>query len=218
VCNADIARRLAILLAPEAGLPGLSTEVQLQRYDPEFVLEQYEKLAEMCIVQRAAQQADVVLEAAEVAGLQPSPAMLTKLTAALRGQPRRSEVSLGWWRVGRAEGTTHVQLRCAGQPSQAMLTMLTAALGGQPRHTEVGLGWWHGGWRWCQGADFGHVRSTAGTPHMEADWQPCGASLGAARGAWGGGTWGCAVCRLGQLAGPLQLKLQGCCQVGQHGL
>lgn len=106
---ADIARRLAILLTPEAGLPGLSAAVQLQRYDPQFVLEQYETLADMCIAQRAAQQADVVLEAAEVAGLQPSQAMLAKLTAALRGQPRRSEVGCCGGPDDQLQPTLHAQ-------------------------------------------------------------------------------------------------------------
>jgi hypothetical protein len=82
---ADLARRLAVLLAPPAAL-------QQQQYDTQFVLQQYEALADMCLQQRAVQQADVVLEAAERAGLTPSQEVLARLTAALRGQPRRSEV------------------------------------------------------------------------------------------------------------------------------
>jgi hypothetical protein len=99
---ADIAPRLSLLLAPDMPLLGSvgtaegssSTGVvpQGERYEPEFVLQQYEALAEMCIAQRAVQQADVVLEAAEAAGLQPSQVVLARLTTALRGQPRRSEV------------------------------------------------------------------------------------------------------------------------------
>lgn len=104
---ADIARRLSLLLSPEAAAAATaatssSTAQQPEWYDPAFVLQQYESLAEMCLSQRAVQQADVVLESAEVAGLQPSPAVLAKLTAALRGQPRRGEVrgDLVVWLVG----------------------------------------------------------------------------------------------------------------------
>ena len=99
---ADIARRLSLLLAPAAALPDGRQQQQQQvpqqfagRYDPAYVLQQYESLADMCIAQRAVQQADVVLEAAEVAGLQPSKGVLERLAAALRGQPRRSEVGDG---------------------------------------------------------------------------------------------------------------------------
>lgn len=104
---ADIARRLSLLLSPAAAALPQQTQQQQQagqqqqqQFDPEFVLQQYEQLAEMCISQSAVQQADVVLEAAESAGLQPSKAVLQKLTAALRGQPRRSEVRA----VGRSRG------------------------------------------------------------------------------------------------------------------
>lgn len=115
---ADIARRLSLLLAPNSpssssaalaasssGVAGAAASSQTSQqqqsssaFDPEFVLQQYESLAEMCIAQRAVQQADVVLEAAEVAGLQPSKQILAKLTAAMRGQPRRSEVRVAGWR------------------------------------------------------------------------------------------------------------------------
>lgn len=88
----DVARRLSLLLSPEAAAATASSTAQPEWYDPAFVLQQYESLAEMCLSQRAVQQADVVLESAEVAGLQPSAAVLAKLTAALRGQPRRGEV------------------------------------------------------------------------------------------------------------------------------
>jgi hypothetical protein len=88
--------RLSLLLnpaaAPPASISASASTPQVQQYDQAFVLQQYESLAEMCIAQQAVQQADVVLEAAEVAGLQPSAAILARLTAALRGQPRRSEV------------------------------------------------------------------------------------------------------------------------------
>jgi hypothetical protein len=93
--------RLSLLLNPTAAPQDSIRTSTPQQYDQAFVLQQYEKLAEMCIAQQAVQQADVVLEAAEVAGLQPSAAILARLTAALRGQPRRSEVGgamrMGWW-------------------------------------------------------------------------------------------------------------------------
>lgn len=149
---ADIARRLSLLLAPEAssssaalaasssGVAGAAssspTSQQQQQqvrgvdsssaFDPEFVLQQYESLAEMCIAQRAVQQADVVLEAAEVAGLQPSKQILAKLTAAMRGQPRRSEVRVGRYKSAMRGG------RVAGgcQPVCVMHVVVVAALSG----------------------------------------------------------------------------------------
>lgn len=91
---ADIARRLSLLLRPPAAGGSSSSSSQAQQYDPDFVLQQYESLAGMCLAQRAVQQADVVLEAAEAVGLQPSKQILQQLSAALRGQPRRNEVGL----------------------------------------------------------------------------------------------------------------------------
>eukprot|EP00775_Hariotina_reticulata_P005582 gene5582-5820_t len=80
---ADVAVRLSALLLPgairEDGTP----------YSQAFVLQQYSDLAELCLKQRAVQAADLVLEAAETAGLKPSQELLNRLTVALRGQPRR---------------------------------------------------------------------------------------------------------------------------------
>ncbi|KAF8065665.1 pentatricopeptide repeat-containing protein [Scenedesmus sp. PABB004] len=76
---AAVAPRLAALLEPGAGLAR------------DEVAAQYEALADMCLRYAAPGAADVVLEAAEAAGLRPADALLARLRAALRGQPRRGE-------------------------------------------------------------------------------------------------------------------------------
>jgi hypothetical protein len=84
---AAVAARMSVLLQPGAvdGSTG-------QQYSPEFVLQQYEQLADMCLRFRAPVYADAVLEAAETQGLRPSPEIMQRLLVAMRGKPRRSEV------------------------------------------------------------------------------------------------------------------------------
>lgn len=86
---AAVAARLSILLQP-----GVTDPATGQQYSQEFVLQQYEQLADMCLRYRAPQFADMVLEAAETQKLRPSADVLNRLTLALRGKPRRGEVRL----------------------------------------------------------------------------------------------------------------------------
>ncbi|WIA11381.1 hypothetical protein OEZ85_011501 [Tetradesmus obliquus] len=83
---AAVAARLSVLLQSSAvdGSTG-------QQYSREFVLQQYEQLADMCLRFRAPVFADAVLEAAETQGLRPSPEIMQRLMVAMRGKPRRSE-------------------------------------------------------------------------------------------------------------------------------
>jgi hypothetical protein len=92
---AAVAARMSVLLQPGAvdGSTG-------QQYSPEFVLQQYEQLADLCLRFRAPVYADAVLEAAETQGLRPSPEIMQRLTVAMRGKPRRSEVRAADSRVG----------------------------------------------------------------------------------------------------------------------
>ncbi|KAF6261647.1 hypothetical protein COO60DRAFT_743720 [Scenedesmus sp. NREL 46B-D3] len=83
---AAVAARMSVLLQP--GVVDGSTG---QQYSREFVLQQYEQLADMCLRFRAPVFADAILEAAETQGLRPSPDIMQRLMVAMRGKPRRSE-------------------------------------------------------------------------------------------------------------------------------
>jgi hypothetical protein len=89
---AAVAARMSVLLQPSA-----VDDSTGQQYSREFVLQQYEQLADMCLRLRAPVYADAVLESAETQGLRPSQEIMQRLMLAMRGKPRRSEVRQLWF-------------------------------------------------------------------------------------------------------------------------